>query len=449
MLLLFIVSACATYYTRNLQFNQAFQQGRFQEAEKILTKDKKADRRKTKLLYFLNRGVVAALDGRYEQSNQYFEEAYRISDSYHRDPAQLALALLTNPNAEQYNGEDFERILLHYYKALNYLNLGNYESALVECRRMDIKLKALEDKYHSKNKYRKDAFIHLLMGLVYDVNHDYNNAFIAYRNAYNIYKEEYQTLFSISPPEQLKKDLLRTAYLTGFMDEVRYYEKEFGMKYTHEKKQGGELVFLWHNGLGPVKAEWSINFTIIKGAGGVFTFVNDELALNFSFSLPPDNSNAQGLEKLQFIRVAFPKYVERPPVYREGKIVLNNETYPLYKVEDINQIAFQSLKDRMMLELGTSLLRLALKKASEYALRQQNQGAGAALSAFNAITEKADTRNWQTLPHSIYYARIPVGPGEKKLSVQFSGNDTLTKEMTYNIPSGQTYFQVFNTFDSY
>ena len=63
--------------------------------------------------------------------------------------------------------------------------------------------------------------------------------------------------------------------------------------------------------------------------------------------------------------------------------------------------------------MGTSLLRLGLKKATELKLAQENAALGAAATITNALTEKADTRNWQTLPHSIYYQRVPLRPMER------------------------------------
>ncbi len=38
-------------------------------------------------------------------------------------------------------------------------------------------------------RYQHDAFANNLIGLIYDASGDYNNAFIAYRNAYDIYEE--------------------------------------------------------------------------------------------------------------------------------------------------------------------------------------------------------------------------------------------------------------------
>ena len=105
-----------------------------------------------------------------------------------------------------YKGEDHEHLILLYYKAINYLKMQMLDEALVECRRLNIRLQQLSDRYESENKYKRDAFINMLMGIIYDSNKDYNNAFIAYRNAWEVYQDDYQRLFKVNAPDQLKYD---------------------------------------------------------------------------------------------------------------------------------------------------------------------------------------------------------------------------------------------------
>jgi hypothetical protein len=57
------------------------------------------------------------------------------------------------------------------------------------------------------------------MGIIYQSAKDYNNAFIAYRNALEVYENDYARMFGMRPPEQLRKDLLNAAWRTGFTDE--------------------------------------------------------------------------------------------------------------------------------------------------------------------------------------------------------------------------------------
>lgn len=446
------LSSCMTYYQSRYAFHNNFENGKLPEAEQALLKDKKGPRRNTKLLYYLNLGTVNAIMGNYERSNAFFEQAYSIGENYRVNYLKEAASFLVNPMITEYKGEDFEHLMIHYYKALNFLKLGNREAALVECKRMNIKLNALGDKYKNvAGKYHKDAFVHNLMGIIYEANHDYNNAFIAYRNAVEVYEGTYKQMFGLSTPEQLKKDIIRAAHLIGFMEEKARYEKMFDQKYQPVAKGGGDLVFLWHNGLGPVKSEWSINFNILRGEGGNVIFKNDEYGWSFPFFIGNDDEyKNSGLEQMEFLRLTFPKYMHRAPYYKGASLHWNNQTFALEQAQNVHKIALKSLEQRMMYEIGKSLLRFALKKGGEYALRNQDKNAGAAiLSAFNAITEKADTRAWQSVPHSIYYTRVHLPEGKQKVKFSAESN-TRGKSYNFNfdIKKGQTYFHTFHSLDA-
>lgn len=445
------LSSCLTYYQLNLQFERAFEQGRIEEADRLLAGNKKMKRKRELVLYNLNRGTTLSLLGNYDSSNVYFEQAYRMADEYHVNYGNEALALLTNPNATEYRLENNEVLMNLYYKALNYLKLGDKEAALVECKRLNIKLNQLSDKYKSDKKFKRDAFIHLLMGLIYDANYDYNNAFIAYRNAYEIYSDDYAKLFGMAAPDQLKQDLIRTAYQTGFKQDAQRYEKQFGLKYKPLAKGTGDVIFLWHNGLGPIKSEWSINFNIVRGQGGQVVFANEQLGFNFPFFLEEqDKDKSKGLAALEFIRVAFPKYVERPLIFGQASLSANNQTFNLQLLENVNAVSVRCLQDRMLFEMGKSLLRMGLKKVSEYELRKKNDGVGAAIGMFNALTEKADTRNWQTVPHSIYYARVTLPKGQQKVTFSAQnrrGGQPFTREFNFDVPDNGMIFHTHQNLD--
>lgn len=449
IVILLIFNSCATYYQVNQEFNSRFEQGQLASAEKFLKKNKT---KKTKFLYYANRGVVNSLEGEYEASNKWLERAYIYSEDYRKKATDVAASFLVNPMVIPYKPEDHEQLILLYYKALNYLKVNDYESALVECRRLNLQLDQLSDRYKSDKKYKRDGFIHNLMGIAYEASGDVNNAFIAYRNAYNIYKEDFSKLFGIGAPEQLKKDLLRTAFLNGFQSELSFYENEFGMKLQPEDQQA-ELVFFWHNGLGPVKGEWSINFAAQDGGDGFVSFANSEYGMSFPFpinSLSAEQSNS--IKDLKVFRIAFPKYVERQPIFTSAYIESKNGRYDLELAEDINQIAFKTLQERMLKEFSKGLLRVALKKAAENTVRKESEGWGALLGFVNALTEKADTRNWQTIPHSIHYTRVPLDLGENKIALKTQnfkegGSATQTFDFTVN-SKNQTLFYSYQSLES-
>lgn len=451
---LLFLSGCATYYMQNEAFNASFLRGDISGAEKILDQDKKNNRNKNRALFLLNKGTLAWMQEDYTAATNYFNEADLFIEDQRKSVGSEALAMLTNPMAKPYKPEDFENVMLNFYKALSYLEMNDSEKALVECRRVNEKLYALNDKYPKKyqNRYSDDAFAHTLMGLIYDSTGDSNNAFIAYRNALKIYEENYLNNFNTSAPRQLKEDLLRTAYQTGLNQEYEFYKNEFGFDYQKKNKKEGDVIVIWLSGLGPVKSEWSINFSAVNGSNGYLTMVNNDENMTLPFFVGNmDRNTRNAFSDLDFVRVAFPKYQERVPVYTSANIWINETTsYQLEKVEDLNAIAFKTLKDRMIREMANSLLRLATKQAIESYARSKDDNIGALISIFNAVTEKADTRNWQTLPHSIHYSRIRLKEGKHQLVLQVNSPSGGSKdqEVEVNIIAGKTSYFTFHNMES-
>ena len=452
LLLALLSYSCASYYQTNQKFNRLFEDGELEKADKVLAGSKKAAEGKARLLYYLNRGVVTAMLGSYEESNQFFEQAYVLGEDLRNNHWNVAASYLINPLFSNYTGEDHELLLIHYYKALNFLQLGNTQSALVECRRLNVKLNKFADKYpaNKSQKYRRDAFVHTLIGLIYDAVGDDNNAFIAYRNAVDIYEEDYQPLFGMTVPLQLKEDLLRTAYRMKFTTELKHYEKKFDMTYQPDPTNGGDLVFFWNNGLGPVKAEWGVNFALVRGSGGLVNFENKQYGWNFPFYLNSEEEyEKKGLSQLEVIRMAFPTYQERPLYFEQATIKTQGRSFALQPAEDVNAIAFRGLQQRMLKEFGTSLLRAALKKAAEYGVREKNDDLGALLGVVNALTERADTRNWQTIPHTIHYRRVPLPAGEQTVRLELRGHHrTQAHEFTFAIEKNRTTFHAFQSLEA-
>ena len=449
MIVLLGLSGCASFYELNYEFNKSFEQGKIEEAAHLLDQNKKASKSKTRFLYYANQGVVEHLLGNYQESNNWLEQAYIFGEDYHNNYLNFAASYFLNPNLIVYPGEDHEHLMLLYYKALNFLKMEDYESALVECRRLNQRLYELGDKYILENKYQKDAFVHNLMGIIYDAAGDYNNAFIAYRNSLEIYQNEYAEMFGLSVPDQLKKDLLRTASLAGFPEDLDRYSEEFEMEYDATVPAGGDLIFFWHNGLAPIKDEWSINFVAVRGDGGQVFFQNEEYGLNFPFFYDTNESGNASITDLTGTRVAFPKYVEREPYFNSARLETGSQVHPLEMAEDINAIAFKTLRERMLEELGKGLLRVALKKTVEKQVRKENETLGFLVGIVNFASEQADTRNWQTIPHSIHYTRVPLKEGENRIELVTEGSRSEeTQVFTFDGVKGKTQFQSYQSLQS-
>lgn len=453
LLTVFLFTGCATYYQQSISFQQDFSSGNLTKAQAFLEHHKKASEKKDRLLYFLDRGVVEQMLGNYQESNFYFEEAYLFTQDYRKSFANDLVGMIANPMLKPYKGEDFELVLIHFYKAINYIQLNELDQALVEVRRININLNELNDKYEKrKNRYKEDAFAHNLMGIIYEAKEDYNNAFIAYRNSLEVYKDLYSTEFNVQVPEQLKVDLLRMAAYNGFRDELKRYEEEFGFQHKNRLEHSGDVVFFWLNGLGPVKSEFSLNLSTIDGEGGILTFANEDEG----FSIPYTDSDyyydtePTEFSDLKFVRMAIPKYKVRRPLLDRAILKIDSFAVPLQKVEDVSSIALSTLQDRMLREITKSVGRVALKQAAEAAARSENEDLGTVLSIVNAFTEKADTRNWQTLPHSIYYQRVNLPADTHRIQLITDGPNLASDTLNFKVDlkKDETIFRTYHSLES-
>lgn len=423
--LIVLLSSCATFYNVTFEFNQELESGDFVHAEHFLDKNKQFKKPKNVLLYYMNKGYVLRQQHKFKESNVYFNKADLYIEDKVKSVGKEALALVTNDGVRPYVADGFEQLMIHYYKALNYMTLNEAEGALVEVRRMDLMISKLEgtEKRLSKKIPESYAFIQNLMGLVYEASGDFNNAFISYRNSYNNYKES-----AMGVPSQLKNDLLYTASAMGFNSDVKRYEKEFGIQYDASLYKERQAVVFWENGMGPVKDEWSLNFTVnSSGGGNTVYFVNDDQGLSFPFTVS-SSTQKQNLLGLGITRIAVPKLVDRRNKFTKGNLVLDGKSYELEIIQDVNNLARETQKSELVANLSKTLLRFALKKVAELKLQEENEALGALAMISNAVTEKADTRNWQSLPAEISYTRIPINTVETEIILNVS-NESTSKEV--------------------
>lgn len=452
MTAIFLLSACATYYQKQANFQKRFAEGKIEAAQSYLESQKKEAEKKDRLLYFLDRGVVEHMLGNYKESNFYFEEAYIFTQDFRKSFSGDFVEMVANPMLRPYRGEDFEVVLIHFYKALNFIQLEQLDDALVEVRRVNIKLNELNDRYEGKkNRYKEDAFAHTLMGLIYEAKGNYNDAFIAYRNAYETYQNLYAKEFGVKAPQQLKHDLLRMATFNGFRQELKKYEDEFGFEYQEEENVRGHAVFFWLNGLGPVKSEFSLNLSTVKDKGGVITFSNESEGFSIPYNTAQHNHDPSDFGDLNFVRLAVPKYNNRYPTAQNALLLIDSaRKQPLEMAENIDQIATSTLQDRLARELAKSVGRLALKQATQAAVKKENEDLGALVSMVNAITEKADTRNWQTLPFSISYQKVALDTGSHSISlvVEYPNQLNDTVDYSFDLKSGENRFFSYHSLGS-
>ncbi|MFD2146604.1 COG3014 family protein [Mucilaginibacter antarcticus] len=454
MLVLFLLG-CATYNERITLYYQNVHAGNYKQAEKTLDGNSLIKKPRNRLLYLIEKGRVSHLNGQYDVSNRYFNEADQLLDQGLGGAADGAVGVFVNSMSQTYKGEDFEKFMIHYYKALNYVYLNKTEDAIVEARRITLQAQQQTDKFNNKdNRYSNDAFSLTLQGMLYESVSDINNAFIAYRNAAEVYlKAPDQTWYGITIPLTLQQDVIRTARLNGFNTEAEEFERKFGITYSQPSpSEGGELVVFWENGLAPVKTQADMLFTLVRQSNGdlFFTDVGGGIIIPFNYGGDRGRVNTKAVESLH---IAYPKYIAQNPYFTGGSVSVNGQQLSLVKTEDINELAFKTLQQRALQEMGKILSRQAVKKMAEYSVRQAAtsngktngwlEGLGYGLQLYNALSEKADTRNWQTLPAYIAYARIPLNMGENKVDITLRNAQGVEEIKTITV-QGNGRLQFYN-----
>ena len=392
---------------------------------------------KGRVLYGMDRGMTLQLAGDYQQSNAVLEQAEEELDRlYTRRIRTESLAFMTNDTALPYEGDPYEQVLINVLKALNYAVLDQWQDALVEARRIDHRLNVLSDRTQEKNAYRDDGFARYLSGILYESTGDVNNAFIAYRKAYETL-DATRAWSHTNIPFQLRADLLRTAEALHFTQELAAYQSVFPdtrWETSRALQQLAQVVVISYNGRAPRKEDQFLDLPISLDALQL-------VLLNRGFSQSNRYSN-RGVDTALYgldgrvVRVSLPRLIPQKtqvPVDRVSlipdngtRVMLNTEL-----VHNVTALADKALSEQMVGITVKALARAATKFGlAEGATRGAQQAAGkdaapwvgllvGLLSKGLAVaSEEADKRSWQTLPDEIHLARAWVLPGRYQVQSQ-------------------------------
>ena len=464
LMLVPVFYSCATYNSSMGSYYSNLQAGNFEKAKHNLENNKLIKKDRNALLYNLEMGKLFRLQNDLRNSNNYLNVADNLMESNRKSIADVALSNLVNPMHQAYRGEDYEKFMMHYYKVLNYAAQGNTEEAVVEARRITLSTYKQDEKFTNKdNRYSKDAFALNLQGMIYEMAGENNNAFIAYRNAAELYIKNNNDYYGVKMPAQLQQDVLRTARAIGFVGDEFQYEKVFNTSYKINNNENGALILFIEEGQAPVKEENNILLTSAGNGVNSFNYIdfNGQNA-NFNFDNTAYNISNNKLSSLRTFKLSLPTY--RVQYLQQQNIKISNDSifFDAQLAQNINSVAVNVMKERFLTELANALVRQLTKKLVEEGVTTLAEGiarstdkrdatdsnkeeqeklykkkedrintvgeiAGFAMNIFNAVNEKADTRNWQSLPAFVHYVRIPLHAGENNIKVVVSGTTKTIK----------------------
>jgi tetratricopeptide (TPR) repeat protein len=155
-----------------------YRAGRPDRAGELLATAIPADHR-DRVLLLMERGMVRHVLGRYEESSRdWIDAAERIAELETYSLSRGAGSLVLNDKIQFYRGVPFEWSLLHALTALNHFQLGRWDEAGVEARRV-VEVLERSEQYG----FPPDAFSAYVAGVALELADDPSNAALLYRRA--------------------------------------------------------------------------------------------------------------------------------------------------------------------------------------------------------------------------------------------------------------------------
>ena len=424
-----VVGACGPVQDLYKSIDVSIANGDYASAAQDVRKQEDGYGDKSQVLYNLDLGLLYHYAGVPDSSTPRFFAAERlIQDLYTKSVSLAAASFVINDNLLPYEGEDFEKALINVFLALNYAEQGQGDEALVEARKVDLKLREISRQYEGKNTYTEDAFIRYIAGVLYESSGEINDAFISYRNSYETYKT-YLTNYGTRAPSFLLDDLVRTATLMAFTEEAATYTEAGGKRFDRKAKPQGSLVVVCYVGKGPVKQQVTSKVSIPDADGIIHTF-----------------------------QIALPKFVPRYTGNRTYAIAVRNRGGVASQVsavaevsENVTAIAGKTLQDRLgMIYLksgGRAVLKFLAAEKAKAELKKNDNSAlnifgSIAIDLFISATEQADLRTWRTLPAEFHLARLDLDPGDYNLTVQSSDGKYSMRDVQASVKPGKASFVI-------
>lgn len=357
------------------------------------------------LLNLMEYGTALRISGRYQDSNQVFMQADKLADEVdYQSVSRNVMATLGSEEMLQYKGESYENLLVNAYLALNFMQMGQRDSAMVEVRRINDKINRIRN--NGRENYEYSPFAIYLSALIYETNKQYDDAYIAYERTYKL-----------DPTiPALPRDLLRSARLARRTEALNRWKSQFvGVTDPSENvdRSWGELILVYEQGWGPRKA---------------FSYQDSRYPM-----LVPSRSETYGVEvALNAGRIGADYRGQSSMVY------------------DLENAAITTLNADYSWMVARKVGAFVAKKVVADQIRQKDQTLGLLADIAMQVSDRADLRNWSLLPQSIQIVRIPVPPGTYRMTIQgvdVTGQPTIDRkeEPEIVIRGGQKTFYAWRS----
>lgn len=440
VLILLAVQGCASYSDQTAKIRGFYEAHQYGKALSELEESPVKAEGKNRLLYQLEKAQILDRMGKLKDSRTALLRADKIADDLYTTSISHQLAsFVVNDAATEYDGEDFEVVAIHIALALSFIEDKDLKGALVEARKINSKLKEINQRYDkNKNRYTEDAFARLLAGMIYEASGNIDSAIIDYKKSIKTYDELYQKLFGVGAPRSLIRAYYRALKRRGRSDQARRFLKSRGIDAAslnlppdgygrvvviHEvstinRKVNSEHLMSWANktmrfsfpqisplaGVGP--SRFRTSSTVRVGTDG------KKVGTGVSVSLGGKPSQSKK-------KTTAPQLVVLPNgVSAAGK----RRVHHAELVQDMNTIAHHTLEDRRGRIFAKSVARLVVKdQLRQQANKEFGPVAGLLVGVAGFVSETGDTRSWGLLPAAYELSEIYLPPGRHDITIRQDG----------------------------
>ncbi|MBO4674593.1 MAG: hypothetical protein J5601_00685 [Elusimicrobiaceae bacterium] len=408
-----VCSACAAPSLRyKSDVQKLMASGKLEEAAgHIEAKKNKMYAAKDVHLYALDKAALLHDAHQLSQSDILLSQAQdRIDDLYTKSATATLGKVVINDLTTPYEAADYERAFTYFYRAMNFLEQDNLQDAAVEARKAVFFLDDLRGR--KKNGYTDDPFIQYVASLVFESVGQVSDARISRQNAENAYRKQGLHIPHFSVPA--------------------------------EANQLGEIILFHYNGRVPLKKTQTLQLAWDRA----MSIASSPQETRYQVAPEVQNAIYAGIMG-SAITIALPTLEPQHYAIQSSLAVADGQQYPLTKMADLSFLARQDLDENMPGIWFRTVTRAVVKRiaavqarhAAQQSSEDRNVGdlAEMVISIIGAAFEKADTRQWFTLPAEVHLTRFFVSPGTHEIHLFLKdGNGNIVGEKTFkNVTVGR------------
>ncbi|GBF51056.1 lipoprotein [Leptospira ryugenii] len=454
--LLLLVSGCATDYNEIIQSTEnSYYAQNYDSAIPSIRALYEDSSTKDRLLFLMEAGMIFHSKGDFQTSNKVFKEAEELSDNIRTSLTKEGLAFLLSDNESNYTGEDFERVMIKFFIALNFLSMGELENAKIYFRRLDFELKEMK---FTSAEYRQNNAARLLDAYVSEKLGKFNDARVQFKNMESLIGSN-QTLvsdrFVLAAKENDGRDMGKYAKGSGL---VQAYNHSM-QKVDFRNERLTEVVIIHEAGKSAIK----------ESRGKLLEDEYFAAALRGAIEIAARSegagvSVAGVLATLSTAENPIPIYKERDWEGSQRRhFYVNGVDVGAFDImNNYSDTAIKNFNDNYKALITKNVTSLAVKvvaaviaseaaaKAIESGLGDKNKNdllsglirlaAGAAAGLATAQVIGPDLRCWRTIPSNFQIKRLFLEPGEYSLKLDEGTGITSNLPRTILVEEGKPLF---------